>query len=93
MRTIPLKIGIKYFLIKHFYALGEVGETLLANKKDVFAPNDNAFTYSPQIGMLFFLKKHTYIDAGVRYEGVASFYNDKTSYNFWALHVAYAFNL
>ena len=93
MKTVPLKIGIKHFLIRHFYVLGEVGGTLLTNKTEVYATATSAFTYSPQVGMLFFLKKHTYIDAGIRYEGVGSFYGDKEKYSFWGAHVSYAFNL
>jgi hypothetical protein len=94
LQTMPIKIGYKYFLIKTFYVQGEVGETLLLNKAAEYATNSYAFTYSPQIGMIFKLKKrHNYIDAGVRYEGVSSFYNDSDKYNFWAVHISYAFNL
>jgi hypothetical protein len=92
-KTIPLKVGIKYFLIGGFYAQGEVGETLLANKKDLYALYGNAFTYAPQLGMLFRLKNQMYIDGGVRYEGVSSFYNDNSKFSFWAAHVSFAFNL
>ena len=93
MKTVPLKVGLKLFLIRHFYVLGEVGQTILVNKSEVYALKNNAFTYSPQIGMLFFLKKHNYIDAGIRYEGVGTFFNDTEKYSFWAAHIAYAFNL
>jgi len=94
MQTMPLKIGYKLFLIKQFYVQAEAGETLILNKSAVYATNSYAFTYAPQIGMIFKLKKsRRYIDAGFRYEGVSSFYNDKDKYNFYAIHVAYAFNL
>jgi len=94
LETIPIKIGYKYFLIKQFYIQAEAGETLILNKTAEYATNSYAFTYAPQIGMLFKLKKnHRYIDAGFRYEGVSSFYNDKDKYNFYAVHIAYAFNL
>jgi hypothetical protein len=93
LQTIPLKVGLKYMLIGTFYLQGEVGETLLANKAKVYAISSSAFTYAPQLGMIFPLKKHTYIDAGVRYEFVSSFYNDDVKNNFWAAHVAYTFNL
>jgi hypothetical protein len=90
----PLKFGYKYFLMKNFYVQGEAGETMILNKAAVYATNSYAFTYSPGAGMLFKLKKrHNYIDAGIRYEGVSSFYNDSDKYNFWALHISYAFNL
>ncbi len=93
LQTVPIKAGIKYFAIRHFYLLGEVGQTLLLNKAQAFATYNSSFTFSPQIGMLFFLKKRTYIDAGIRYESVKSFNNDNEKLDFWAAHVAFAFNL
>jgi hypothetical protein len=93
--TIPLKIGLKVFIGgDRFYAHGEVGETLLANKKALYAMYSNAFTWSPGVGLMFPLKKHhTYIDGGIRFESTQTFYNNNNTNNFWALHVAYAFNL
>lgn len=93
LQTVPLKAGIKFFAIRHFYLLGEVGQTLLLNKAQAFATYNSSFTISPQIGMLFFLKKRTYIDAGIRYETLKSFNNDNEKIDFWAAHVAFAFNL
>ena len=93
--TIPLKVGLKVFIGgDRFYAHGEVGETLLANKKALYANYSNSFTWSPGVGLIFPLqKRHTYIDGGIRFESASTFYNNKTTNNFWALHVAYAFNL
>jgi hypothetical protein len=93
LQTVPLKIGIKQFVIRHFYVLGEVGQTLLLNKTQAFATKSSSLTFSPQIGMLFFLKNRTYIDAGIRHEILNSFNNDNEKFNFWAAHIAYAFNL
>ncbi|MES2810601.1 MAG: hypothetical protein V4619_18340 [Bacteroidota bacterium] len=93
--TIPLKVGLKVFIGgDRFYAHGEVGETLLTNKKALYAMYGNAFTWSPGIGMIFPLQKHhRYIDAGLRFESTQTFYNNNNQNNFWAIHVAYAFNL
>ena len=93
LQTVPIKVGIKYFAIRHFYLLGEVGETLLLNKAQAFATYNSSLTFSPQMGMLFFLKKRNYIDAGIRYESVKSFNNDNEKLDFWAAHIAFAFNL
>ena len=94
LKTIPLKLGIKYFLAGTFYVQGEAGQTLLTNKKDVYAVYGNAFTFAPQIGALFPLKNKMYIDAGIRYEGVSSFYNNSSSgLNFWAAHITWAIRL
>lgn len=93
-KTIPLKLGVKWFLFPTFYIQGEAGETILSNKSELYAVSSTAFTWSPQFGLIFPLKnRRTYIDTGVRYEGVASFNNDAFKNNFWAVHVAYAFNL
>ena len=93
--TIPIKLGLKVFIGgDRFYAHGEVGETLLANKKEMYAIYGNSFTWSPGIGLIFPLaKRHTYIDAGIRYETTATFYNNNNTNSFWGLHLAYAFNL
>jgi hypothetical protein len=93
LQTMPFKLGYKYFLIKHFYAQLEAGETLVLNKQAIYATKSTAFTYAPGIGMLFNTKGHNFIDAGLRYEGVSSFYNDNDKYNFWAIHISYAFKL
>jgi hypothetical protein len=91
---IPLKIGAKLLLGNRFYVAAEAGETILANKTDLYALYSNSFTWAPQIGLVLPLKKrHTYIDTGVRFESTSSFYNNSAHNTFWGLHVAYAFNL
>src|ERR1700753_4139986 len=61
---VPVKVGLKYFLIRTFYLQGEVGETFLANKSAVYAYQDNALTFAPQAGLLFKLTKRQYLDVG-----------------------------
>lgn len=92
---IPLKLGVKAFIGgDRFYVHGEVGETLLANKAALYATYTNSFTWAPGLGLVLPLKKHhTYIDAGIRVENTASFYTSDNINTFWALHIAYAFNL
>jgi hypothetical protein len=93
--TIPIKVGLKAFIGgDRFYVHGEIGETILANKKDLYAIYSHSLTWSPGIGLIFPLeKRHTYIDAGIRFESMATFYNNNNTNNFWGLHLAYAFNL
>jgi len=92
--TIPLKLGYKFIIGNRFYIQAEAGETLLANKTQLYAMYGNAFTWSPHIGLLFPLKqRHRYIDADLRYESAETFYNDNLKNNFWALRVTYSFNL
>jgi hypothetical protein len=93
--TIPLKLGLKIVLGNRLYVQGEIGETFLANKTALYAIYNNAFTYSPNVGVIIPLKKkRTYIDGGIRFESMTqSYYNNTMVSSFWALHVAYAFNL
>ena len=89
----PLKIGIKYLLIRTFYVQAEGGEAFLLNKSAVYGLNSTGYTYAGQMGIIFKLHKKNYIDAGFRYEGVQSFYGSGTYNTFFALRAAYAFNL
>jgi hypothetical protein len=95
--AVPVKIGLKYFLIRTFYLQGEVGETFLANKSALYAYQDNALTFAPQAGLLFKLAKRKYLDVGFRYEWFQDVYSNDAalkSYNhFFAFRFAYGFNL
>ncbi|MGZ3754846.1 MAG: hypothetical protein ACXVAY_10080 [Mucilaginibacter sp.] len=93
LKTLPVKLGYKYYLGKHFYTQLELGETVLLNEAAVYATKSYAFTWAPQIGVMFPLSNHNFIDAGIRYEGVSSFYNDTDKYSFWGLHISYSFKL
>jgi len=93
MDLIPLRVGIKYFLIRTFYVQGEVGESYLLNKSAVYGLDSFGLTYSPQIGLLFKLHNRKYIDAGFRYEWQQSFYGDGGYNHMLALRVAYGLNL
>jgi hypothetical protein len=95
LQTAPFKIGYKYFLFGKFYLQGQVGTTLLVNKGAEFATNGSPFTWSPGMGFVFKSKKHkrAFIDSGVRYEAVNSFYNDQNKYSYWAFHFSYGFML
>jgi hypothetical protein len=95
IQLLPVKAGLKYFIVPHFYVQGEAGASFLLNKTDLGADKTAAFVYAPQIGYQFPLGGKSYLDAGVRYEGNSSFYNSSVSdvkFNFVGLRVAYAFS-
>ena len=93
MNVAPLKIGLKYYLIRTFYIQGEAGEAMLLNKAAVYGNYGSAFTYAPQMGILFQLKHRNYIDAGVRWQRTQSFFADGGYNTIWGARVAYAFSL
>jgi hypothetical protein len=93
IQLLPVKAGLKFFPVNHFYVQGEAGAAFALNKSDVGFDNGTAFIYAPQIGYQFPLGGKNYIDAGVRYEGSTNFTsnNNNSQVNFVALRLAYAF--
>ena len=93
MDVAPLKIGLKYYLIRTFYIQAEAGETILLNEAAVYGLDKSAFTYAPQMGILFKLKHRNYIDAGIRWQRTESFFGDGTYNTIWGFRAAYAFGI
>ncbi len=95
IQLLPVKAGLKYFIVPNFYVQGEAGAAFALNKKDVGFDKSAAFIYAPQVGYQFPLGGKSFIDAGVRYEASTKFNSgvDDSKVNFFALRVAYAFGL
>lgn len=89
---IPVKVGLKYFPVENFYVQGEAGASFIANKDKSGATESTAFTYAPQVGILFPVGNKSYIDAGVRFESNTKFYTNGNNNNFFGIRVAYAFD-
>ncbi|MBS1522179.1 MAG: hypothetical protein JST50_14350 [Bacteroidetes bacterium] len=94
IQLLPVKAGLKYFPVSHFYVQGEAGAAFALNKSDVGFDKSAAFLYAPQIGYQFPLGGKSYLDAGVRWEGTTKFNSaiDDSKVNFFGLRVAYAFD-
>jgi hypothetical protein len=94
IQLLPVKAGLKYFPVSHFYIQGEAGAAFALNKSDVGFDKSAAFLYAPQIGYQFPLGGKSYLDAGVRWEGTTKFNSaiDDSKVNFFGLRVAYAFD-
>ena len=93
IHLIPVKAGLKYFLIKQVYIQGEAGVSFLTDKNALKANNSAAFVYAPQAGVLLKLNENNYIDAGIRFESNQKFYDGGNTSNFFAIRLAYSFNL
>jgi hypothetical protein len=94
IQLLPVKAGLKYFPVSHFYIQGEAGAAFALNKSDVGFDNSAAFIYAPQIGYQFALGGKSYLDAGIRWESSTKFNSaiDDSKVNFFGLRVAYAFD-
>ena len=93
IQLLPVKAGLKYFLVDKFYVQGEAGAAFALNKSDLGFDKSAAFIYAPQIGYQFAVGGKNFIDAGVRYEASTKFNSgiDESKVNFFGLRVAYAF--
>lgn len=67
LHYVPLKAGIKYFVMPNIYASGELG----ASFQNGNGSNTIYFAYSPGIGTEFPISANNSIDIGLRYEGWA----------------------
>ena len=93
IQLLPVKAGLKFFIVPNFYIQGEAGAAFVLNKSDINANNSAAFIYAPQLGYQFQLGGNNYIDAGVRYEASTNLNSndDNSKVNFVGLRVAYGF--
>ncbi|WP_426669884.1 outer membrane beta-barrel protein [Mucilaginibacter sp. McL0603] len=93
IQLLPVKAGLKYFPISHFYIQGDAGAAFALNKSNAGFDKSAAFVYAPQVGVQFPLAGKSYIDAGVRYEATTKFNTAADEkINFFGLRVAYAFD-
>ncbi|WP_426670478.1 hypothetical protein ACPPVU_04365 [Mucilaginibacter sp. McL0603] len=93
IHLIPVKAGLKYFVIKQVYVQGEAGVSFLTDKNTLNANKSAVFVYAPQAGVLLKISGGNYIDAGIRFESNQKFYDGGNTSNLFAIRVAYAFNL
>lgn len=93
LQLIPVKAGLKYFPIKHFYVQGEAGATFITNKTDAGFSKSTSFVYAPQIGYEFATGAKNSVDVGFKYENTGKFYDNGSSNGLLGLRVAYSFGL
>src|ERR1700744_2770713 len=93
IQLLPVKAGLKFFVIPNLYIQGDAGVAFALNKSNVGFDKSAAFVWAPQVGYQFQLGGGNYIDAGVRYESTANFVTDEndSKVKFLGLRVAYGF--
>lgn len=93
LQILPIKVGLKYFVLRGFFIQGEAGASFLLNKTDGGYDKSTAFIYAPQIGYRFVLGNNQYIDTGVKWMGSTKYSEHGKSNNMMALRLAYGFGL
>jgi hypothetical protein len=86
---LPLMIGFKYFVAKHVFVEGEIGDSY--NLNTTYFGYQNAFAFSPAVGVSIPLNKpNTAVDISAYYQSRLS---DSGNINEAAIRVAYKFGL
>jgi len=95
VHLIPVKAGLKYFVLNDVYVQADAGIGFATNKSDLDYQRSAAFLYTPQVGIQLPVGNKQYIDAGVYYEASTKFTSgdDNTKLNYFGLRAAYAFGL
>jgi hypothetical protein len=92
IQLLPVKAGLKYFVIPNLYVQGEAGAAFLLNKDKTGVDKSTAFVYAPQIGVQFPVSANgNFIDAGVRYEATTKYTSGVDDSKVSFLGVAYGF--
>ncbi len=63
---IPVRIGVKYFVVGGVYGAFQMGAAFISNNMNY---NGTAFAYSPQLGYEFRTKTGRAVDATFKYDG------------------------
>lgn len=86
---VPLLIGFKYFVARHVFLEGDIGDSYNINVG--YLGYQNAFTYSPVVGVSIPLNKPgTAVDIAAYYQSRLS---DSGNINQAAIRIAYKFGL
>lgn len=93
LKLVPFKTGLKYFYRSNLYLQSEIGLSFLLNKVNCVKTHKAAVSYAPQVGMILYLHKNNYIDAGLRFEGTSKFYKCDRFKNFVGFRIAWGFSL
>lgn len=66
--TVPIRAGARYYFTKKFYCGGQVGIGILGGGANLIGAAGTAFSYSPQVGYKFNIKKRPCVDVSFKYD-------------------------
>lgn len=76
IRSVPLKLGLKYYLEPNLYVQGEGGATFLPNGARLYNEATYAYLYAAQIGVELPAGKSNFVNVGLRYESAKQYSTD-----------------
>lgn len=90
VKSVPAKLGLKYYLSPKWFAQGEAGAAFFSGTPRTSYEPGTAFVYSPQIGVELPVGSHRFI-ASLRYQSTLPKGNSAIKVSFLALHAGFRF--
>nr|WP_294940785.1 hypothetical protein [uncultured Mucilaginibacter sp.] len=90
VKSVPAKLGLKYYLNPLWFAQGEIGAAFFSGTPRSSYEAGTAFVYSPQIGLELPAGKQHFI-ASLRYQSTFPMANSAIKVSFLGLHAGFAF--
>ena len=90
VKSVPAKLGLKYYLSSMLFAQGEAGAAFFSGTPRTSYEAGTAFVYSPQIGVELLAGSHRII-ASLRYQSTLPKANNAVKVSFLGLHAGFCF--
>jgi hypothetical protein len=90
VKSVPAKLGLKYFINSQLFVQGEAGAAFFSGTPQSSSEPGTAFLYSPQIGMELPIGSHRFI-ASLRYQSTLPMANRALKVSFLALNASFGF--
>ncbi|MBD1364729.1 hypothetical protein IDJ77_12990 [Mucilaginibacter sp. ZT4R22] len=90
VKSVPAKLGLKYYLSSIWFVQGEAGAAFFSGTPRTSYEAGTAFVYSPQIGVELPAGSHRII-ASLRYQSTLPKANNAVKVSFLGLHAGFCF--
>lgn len=90
VKSVPAKLGLKYYLSPIWFAQGEAGAAFFSGTPRTSYEPGTAFVYSPQIGVELPVGRHR-VMASLRYQSTIPKGNSAVKISFLGLHAGFGF--
>jgi hypothetical protein len=90
VKSVPAKLGLKYYLSSMLFAQAEAGAAFFSGTPRTSYETGTAFVYSPQIGVDWPTGSHRFITS-LRYQSTFPKANNAVKVSFLALHAGFRF--
>jgi hypothetical protein len=91
VKSVPAKLGLKYYLSPMLFVQGEAGAAFFSGTPRTSYEAGTAFVYAPRIGIERAVGGHNFFKASLRYESTLPKANNAIKVSFLGLHLGFGF--